>query len=57
MVLHSQEAQIDVLKDELLNVFEEASEKEIKGLKINFEVHAMNLMNVTVNKIFCSYKV
>ena len=57
MVLHSQESKIEVLKYELLNVFEETSEMEIKGLKINFEMDAMNVINMTVNKKFCIHEV
>ena len=57
MVLHNPEAQIKVLKDEVLNILEEASKEEVKGLKRYFELHTMNVINVPVNEIFYGYEV
>ena len=45
VALHNPKVQIEKLKDEVLNIMEEASKDEVEGLKIYVEVHAMNVKN------------
>ena len=50
-MLRDPEVHIEVLKDEVLNTLEEASEEEVEGLKIYVEVRTMNVNNASVDEI------
>ena len=50
VVLHDPEAQMKVLKDEALNVLEEANKEEVEGFKRHVEVHTMNVSDVSADE-------
>ena len=50
VVLHDLEVKIKVLKDEALNILEEANKEEVEGLKRYFEVRTMNVSNASTDE-------
>ena len=51
VVLYDPKEQMKVLQDEVLNILEKASKEEMKGLKTHVEVHAINVINESVDEM------
>ena len=51
VVLHDLEVRITLLKDEVLNILEDASKEEVEELKTYVELHTMNVNNASVDEI------